>query len=377
MLTVLFTSDYEIHGNGEGCPRELMVEPTDRMLAQFERYGARLTLMADVAEILKFKEYRDQVGRDDCHYGAIVDQLRGAVRRGHDVQLHLHASYFNSRYEQGRWQQDWSEYNFAALEAERLNQIVRLGKDYLETLLRPVWPAYECFVFRAANWAVSPSQNVVRALVANGIRIDTSVFKYGRRQGRVNFDYTTACSNLKPWRVDERDICREDPDGRLLEVPIYAERRRLGAFLTLQRLYRAVLSWRHRFSDAPAKGSPQPPPARRAGGGPGRLVRLALGWHAWKADFNQCTGRQLIRALERAERSVASTAAGRDVPFVLIGHSKLFTRFNQRSLEPFLEFVAARPERFRFGVFGDVAAAGWCEQGGGQVAERAEGVGHG
>jgi hypothetical protein len=65
MLTVLFTSDYEIHGNGEGCPRELMVEPTDRMLAQFERYGARLTLMADVAEILKFKEYRDQVGRDD------------------------------------------------------------------------------------------------------------------------------------------------------------------------------------------------------------------------------------------------------------------------------------------------------------------------
>ncbi len=95
-----------------------------------------------------------------------MDQLRGAVRRGHDVQLHLHASYFNSRYEQGRWQQDWSEYNFAALEAERLNQIVRLGKDYLETLLRPVWPAYECFVFRAANWAVSPSQNVVRALVA-------------------------------------------------------------------------------------------------------------------------------------------------------------------------------------------------------------------
>ena len=32
MLKIIFTLDYEIHGNGDGCPHELMVEPTDRML---------------------------------------------------------------------------------------------------------------------------------------------------------------------------------------------------------------------------------------------------------------------------------------------------------------------------------------------------------
>jgi hypothetical protein len=39
---------------------------------------------------------------------------------------------------------------------------------------------------------------------------------------------------------------------------------------------------------------------------------------------------------------------------VLIGHSKLFTRFNERSLEPFLRFVAERSDRFRFGTFGQL-----------------------
>ena len=84
MLNVVFTLDYEIHGNGEGDPATLMVEPSARLMDQFDRYGAKLTIMADVAEILKFREYKGKTGRDDYHYEAIADQLRNAVRRGHE-----------------------------------------------------------------------------------------------------------------------------------------------------------------------------------------------------------------------------------------------------------------------------------------------------
>ena len=110
MLNVIFTLDYEIHGNGDGSPYELMVEPTARLLDLFDKYNAKLTIMADVAEILKFGEYREKFGRDDYYYEAIVAQLRDAIRRGHDVQLHLHCSYFNARFKGGKWEQDWSEY---------------------------------------------------------------------------------------------------------------------------------------------------------------------------------------------------------------------------------------------------------------------------
>jgi hypothetical protein len=349
MLKAVFTLDYEIHGNGQGCPRALMVETTDRMLRQFDAYGAKLTILADVAEILRFKQYAAECGRDDYHYEKIAEQLRRAIRGGHDVQLHIHASYFNAKHENGGWAQDWSEYDFAGLPPERLNEIVALGKDYLESLLRPVNPAYRCNVFRAANWSVSPSKNVVRALAANGFIADTSVFKYGVRRGLVNFDYSNAHDNLVPWRASEIDLCQQDPQGKLFEFPIYSENRRIGAFLTPMRIYRACVSRLHRFpKDGSGPSAKGPGAAKR---GPLQKISWALGKHAWKADFNQCSGRQLIRALERAEAAHTGNAAV--LPFVLIGHSKLFTGLNERSLKPFLSFVARNPARFGFGTFGE------------------------
>ena len=349
MLKPIFTLDYEIHGNGDGCPFELMVEPTRRMLDQFDQYGAKLTIMADVAEILKFKEYKEQFGRDDYHYDAIAEQLKDAIRRGHDVQLHLHASYFNARFENGGWVQDWSEYNFAGLPLDRIRQVVRIGKEYLEGLLKPVNANYQCVAFRAANWSVSPSRNVITALHENGIRIETSVFKHGRRDGIVSFDYSNAHSDLVPWRVADDDVCKRDDSGKLLEIPIYCERRWIGAFVTPNRIYRAALSRSHRVAKTYTANQATTNSTKSGMSGKGGVfnkLSMLTKRHPWKADFNQCSGRQLIAALKRAEATHAT--AGIELPFVLIGHSKIFTRLNESSLQPFLKFVKRLPERFRF-----------------------------
>lgn len=348
MLRIIFTLDYEIHGNGDGSPLALMVEPTGRLLDLFDEYGAKLTIMADVAEILKFKEYKEKAGCDAYHYDAIVDQLRAALSRGHDVQLHLHSSYFNAYHDQGRWRQDWSEYNFAGLPYERMAWMVRTGKEFLEALLRPVDPSYHCMAFRAANWSVSPSRSVARALLENNILIDTSVFKGGRRQGIVTFDYSSAYHHLRPWPASPDDFCRTISNSRLWEFPIYTEQRHIGAFLSVNRIYRALLGRLHRV-DMPSRTAPDTHPAPDSGQPKkGGLFRK----HAWKADFNQCSGRQLINALLRAEKQ---TSAAEIVPFVLIGHSKLFNSWNEVSLRPFLKFVSGRRMRFDFGLFADFA----------------------
>ncbi|WP_157271635.1 hypothetical protein [Azohydromonas aeria] len=353
MLHVIFSVDYEIHGNGDGDPKALMVEPTARMLRLLEEYGAKLTIMADVAEILRFKEYAERTGRDDYGYQAIVEQLLQAIASGHDVQLHIHSSYFNAVHQQDCWAQDWSEYDFAMLPYERMDWMVKTCKEYLESLLKPVKQDYACMAFRAANWSVSPSTNVVRALLNNRIEIDTSVWKFGRRNGAVKFDYSSAPSALLPWRASEADICVPDRNGRLWEIPIYTEKRWLGAFLARGRLYRVMCDVFHKgpfhLSQAKAgQGEPSGP------GGPRRRSRLAalkalFDTHAWKADFNQCDGRQLVKALQRAERLVPQ---GRDLqlPFVLIGHSKLFTPSNEGTLRPFLAHIARHSDRFAFGT---------------------------
>ncbi len=221
-----------------------------------------------------------------------------------------------------------------------------IGKEFLETLLRPVDADYRCHVFRAANWAVQPSRNVVRALVNNGIDIDTSVFKYGRREGIVSFDYSNAPDQLIPWPAAEVDVCDIDPASTLWEYPIYCERRWLPAFLTQNRISRVLASRRHQIRQLrKTTNSGRVGSSRRNFFG--KLTELATKKHAWKADFNQCTGLQLVHALRRASRPHESSSI--ELPFVLIGHSKIFAGWNERSLEIFLSFAADEPSRFAFG----------------------------
>ncbi len=73
--------------------------------------------------------------------------------------------------------------------------------------------------------------------------------------------------------------------------------------------------------------------------------------HPWKADFNQCTGRQLVSSLKRIKQKY--NADDKEYPIVLIGHSKIFTKTNEKSLIPFLEYVNNNSGSFSFGKFSD------------------------
>jgi len=357
MYEILFTSDYEIHGSGSGSPRSLLLEPTSRMLAQFDRYGARLTIMADAGELLRFEEWSETHGEDRFAWGELAEQLRLAVRTGHDVQLHLHSSYFNAVWSEGceQWLQDYAEYDLASLPRERVRSMIHRGKDLLERTCRPAKSDYECFAFRAANWSMQPSPDIVRALIDEGFRIDTSVWKDGQSDEMVRFDYRCAHSDLVPWPIDERDVCARDPAGKLFEFPIFTERRALWVFVTPNRLYRLAAQSLHplpRPRPGLIRSSRSRPGSMAAGARRQSLLAKAATLfkvHPWKADFNQCTGEQLIDALRRVEKRYGHPHV--PLPFVLIGHSKTFTRHNERTLRPFLEFVAEHPERFRFATF--------------------------
>ncbi len=353
MLKIILTSDYEIHGNGEGSPMDLIIEPTSRMIELFNTYNAKLTILADIAEILKFKEYYEQTGSDDFYYKPIIEQLKYAIRTGHDVQLHIHPSYFKAKYKNGKWEQYYNEYDLSQLDKKRLNEVIKKGKLFLESELIPVQPDYKCFAFRAANWSMQPSFNAVNALINNNILIDTSVFKYGRRDGLVKFNYSDAHSDLVPWPVDSRDVCKKDENGKLFEIPIYSENMPITTFFTINRIYRVLIGRMHNLGKSSSDYSLKEK-KEQIGIFKSIISKITslFGKHAWKMDFNQCTGKQLINGLKRAEARY--THLNIDLPFVLIGHSKLFTKRNEKTLKPFLKFVSKNPDHFIFGTFKDI-----------------------
>lgn len=351
-LGIVFSLDYEIHGNGAGSPADLMVDPTWRLLRQLERHGGKLTIFAEAMEILRFRDHLRTTGRDDFAYEAIVEQLRYAATHGHDVQLHIHPSYANATLVGDRWKQDWTEYDTAKLPSPRIRELIARTSDLLQEIVTPVQPDYAIYAFRAGNWAMMPTRNIAAALIERGIVIDSSVFKGGKRDDVASFDYTEAQSSLLPWRADRDNICLVDPGSPLWEYPIYCEMRSIWAFLSLNRFYRVFQTESNRLGDDEA------PPANPEGQREGRLAKiraLLLGKHPWKADFNQCSGPQLIGALKRARRSYGDRPGL--LPFVMIGHSKTYGRYNEATLEKFLAFVSANPDDFRYAIYRDFLEA--------------------
>lgn len=334
-----FTLDYEIHGNGDGDPMELMVEPTYRLMTLLEKYHQRVTIMADVAEILCFKRYMAETGNDGYHVAEIETQLREAIRRGHDVQLHVHSSYFKARYKDGAFDQCIDEYNMAALPFERIDEMVGECVTYLQNLLRPVKPDYKVWLFRAANWSMMPTENLYKALVKHGITHDTSVYKGGVQGGNVSYDYREACDNLFAYPASMTNINERDENGKLIEIPIYTEMRPFWNFVTPMRLFRMIRAKFHRHKKSSVKTSE----SASADKNDNRHVSLKSFFRLspLKMDFNQVNSRGLKRMMKNViSRAGSQKSKEGKVDVVLIGHSKTFVPYNEKTLEPFLKWVS-------------------------------------
>ena len=349
---LIWTLDYEIHGNGDGNPMELMVEPTYRLMNLLEKYHQRLTIMADVAEILRFKRYAEEAGRDDYHVAEIEEQLRDAIKRGHDVQLHIHSSYFNSQYKNGAFDQCIEDYNMAALPIERIDEMVGQCIRYLENLLRPIKKDYKVWLFRAANWSMMPTENLYRVLIKHGITHDSSVFKGGVQGGNVCYDYREAYDNLFAYPASMKNINERDEKGQLTELPIYTEMRPLWDFISPIRIFRMVRAKFHKHKRVNELKSERVKELTNAASKDDNrhvTINSFFRLSPMKMDFNQVSARGLRRmmrnVIRRIENEGVSKLGSEGVSVVLIGHSKTFVPYNEVTLEPFLKWVSKESER--------------------------------
>ena len=331
-----YTLDYEIHGNGDGNPISLMVEPTYRLMDMLEKYNQQLTIMADVAEILCFKRYWENTGNDDFHVREIEQQLCDAIHRGHDVQLHIHSSYFGAEWRDGHFDQCIAEYNMAALPYERITDMVGQCVTYLENLLRPVKSDYRVWLYRAANWSMMPTSTLYRVLTEYGITHDTSVYKGGCQGGNVCYDYRNAHDNLLSYRASIEDINQYDPNGAITEMPIYTEMRPFWDFVSSIRIFRMVRAKFHKHKHNEQKM----PTQETADKNDNRKLSLRsfLVKSPLKMDFNQVNGRGLIRMMKNIMRR-AEKENLQHIDVVLIGHSKTFVPYNEKTLRPFLDWI--------------------------------------
>ncbi len=198
---------------------EDVIRPTDRLMEVAESHGAKLTLMAEMAEYYWLRRHRPGLAK------AIESQLRQAVERGHDVQLHLHPSWLpelGAGYspDEDSWSWDFRFRRLHNLPFPIEDLIERCKKD-LETLLQPIRPSYRTVAFRAGKYQIQPSLPILRALIAAGILADSSVWK-GGDDPEHGFDFRSAYSSTEPYWASLYQVNYQAPPGEeeILELPI-------------------------------------------------------------------------------------------------------------------------------------------------------------
>jgi SAM-dependent methyltransferase len=194
--------------------------PTAQILDACDREGATLTLMAEVGEYLWLQENEPGIA---AH---MEDQWRDAVRRGHDVQLHLHPAWLPElgvRRDGDSWSWETEGTGRAADYPGDLQALIARCTAALEEAIRPADPAYGVSCFRAGAYEAQPFRRLHGALAANGIVCDSSVVPGDRRPER-GYDYRLACSTHQPYFASRSDPQLKAPpaEEEIVEIPIFA-----------------------------------------------------------------------------------------------------------------------------------------------------------
>ncbi len=193
-------------------------QPTDQLLRISDEEQVKLTLMAELGEYFWLRENRPTLAE------RMEQQWAQAIRRGHDVQMHLHPNWLpelGASHANGEWFWDWSLARICNYPGDVVELIGRC-KAALENVLRRVAPAYRVTCFRAGAYATQPFRKLHDALVANGIFCETSVYAGGVSSER-GYDYSLAYSSHRPYFANPYDPQLKAPPSEqsLIELPVF------------------------------------------------------------------------------------------------------------------------------------------------------------
>jgi len=330
MVDVLFTVDYEIHGNGQGLFRDFCYLPMERMLDMANKYGAKVTLMVEMEHIFAMQKH-ESVFKEDL--ALLKQQLKRAILEGHDVQLHLHPQWRNAVYVNGKWSFPYSikEVSYLCDDYEYALNSIQRAKKWLEDYLKPLKPGYQCVAFRAGYFQIQPSSNVLRALLNNGIVCDTSVSRGLKVNDKYHkLDFHDVRTGNKPYRADIDNIVRENKSSLILELPLFThlELRSLRILKNLLKSYEFKLS---RTISRVQTNMIQPDSKIGANIGRNNSFMKALVSNLLRSQFPWAQVDFCKHSPRRIHKIIVSTFSkhpSEDVPLVLMGHSKDFVYSN-------------------------------------------------
>lgn len=320
MKYLVFTLDYELFGDGSGDVFKHIVAPTNVILDVAERHGAKITAFFEVVEYWRMKqewESGNHMGYDHNPVEAMEKQIVDMIRRGHDVQLHIHPQWVDAKWRDDHWEIDYKNWRLSDFNTPSmtLKQLLSKGKQTLEKIIKPHFPAYECLALRAGGYNAQPSMEIVEVMRECRLKVDTSVVPGAKEQGSLSlYNYSSSPSDVGHWFVGEKLEDPSDEDTGIIEYPIVSYPIvRLFKFMSLTRIKSILINRKSAQASFSAKTT-----SSGTGSGVGVLNKLSYFFKKEYQTWDYCLFPKWLHAYFLHK---ISKQKSRDI-FVVIGHPK-------------------------------------------------------
>jgi len=332
---LIITVDYEIFGNGTGCFDRCVTAPAERMLQIANHFGTPLTFFVEALELISMEKY----GLAEVELARL--QLSQAALDGHDAQLHLHPQWENAVLtSQKKWLLDLAVWRMGDLSYEASLRLLKMGKLWLENLLKNVLPDYQCIAFRAGGWCIQPSNHVIKGLIDIGFRVDSTVAPGLQNTTRGEWSNFKKAPRKSYWKT-ENDVCCDTGSG-VWEVPIATGRIKKWEHLLSIRKSRSA---GHNGLASGCQGNYQGSGSRFQStlGKIGKIIQLG------KVMLDLSTMPVAV-LIDVTQQWVKHYDKNLPIPIVAISHTKNFTTASADNMSKYLEW--AKKEGFVFSTYG-------------------------
>lgn len=343
-LYFVIADDWELRGNGSGDPRQIQFAPLRTFARILDEHGIRGSFNAEVMQQLAFRKYQNRFPELQALADEWDDILCETLRKGHDIQLHVHAQWSQSTYTDGKWKLTghWSILDHPPEEAY---EMISHCKSYLETLLGPVRAGYRCVSYRSGAWCIAPSDYILPILSELGFVFDTSIVGGIRFNTRnIYLDYTDCEESFVPFYPDMHDARRVSRTPQpIISVP--TSHFHQGGWSLLKRdLKERILAKQPQTSEAEVGNSSEEWKDLDASGAMGFMKKAAsryLRGVTRSSDISGCDYETLQEMLSSI-REQACRAGLPEVPVVLVSHTKDIRNFSH--IEKFVRDLADAPD---------------------------------
>ena len=325
---LVLSQDYELFFGRSGSIDKCLIEPCEMLLDFADKSGVKVTFFVDAGMLCRMEALAAANAGIEKDLSRIKGHLGTLSAQGHEIGLHIHPHWEDTRWENGVWDFHGTRYRLSEFSDNDVTEIVRRYAGVLQELTNGAVHSY-----RAGGFCIEPFARISSELNIQGIMIDSSVVPGAvLKDESKGFDFGQV-QDSSWWRFDDSPL-NPAADGEFLEIAITPLT--LPMFHYWGRAFDRVLGRRAAdiTGDGVSKAVGRREIARRLAG-LGRVSELSI--DAPKAG--QLTASHIARQ-------------SRDI-WQLMGHPKLLGRSSLQALESFIE----RQQIQRFETLSGLASA--------------------